>query len=1650
MSTCFSFSTADTWDVKVDYSVCINYLHNNSSFAFNNVFVPGCGRGRFVYDLILSMKESQKVISFFCVDSQENELENFIKRLKDKGFSSEKPKYSSNEHLNHKNLNVYFYANTVQDFLCNNELKFDLIIALLFFHYVPDAWASILFDMLKHLNKDGIFVFDKIVGADPENDEIMSVMDASLPTRTTLSTIFSAEQSTSCQAWKDYFAEKLLKRSIFWNSTIKATDVDEISHCLIPLFYRNYTVDSGEFTPVFSGKHVPWCWGENIAQNASSILRSDLVRNTRPTVKYKFYIFKGFLQTDISFWQSFFYENATQKAIVQFDSIPWILKSYQGKKFSIRDAIVFSQNILPQCMMQTIASSGLFSSSSEIVNLFLCFNSPIQSSSVVNNLCYIVNEFCTSSHENANRFIANAAYHACVTQQSLSNIFFEKEKKTIILSTSRIKQEILATMEKRYSQEGFQIEKITTGKSPELKTSYETSLGFLMHWGLGNNVDVKQIRNEFPFKADLETYGKEKKKKQSKSDSPYAPPLEIMDLDAVIFVPFVGFQTVSDSYSISSNTHPFCGLGIGIHCASEQSIDETLRIVHLVSILVTRLMDAQLTLHWALQTEITSLQSAVSAIMSRNGSHNIGSHVLSALSHNVGTMPDDRILYQYIQHRMDYIATITTEFPSWSSPTLFVGEIMKEFFSQHHLLEYIAKSEGLSAFHFQDHNMTRQARAQQKNTIKIFVRRIQHNEKNSNSKNSASCIDKWDYAKAPKYNADHFIDYSADKTTIELSKDVLLAIPGGVVGRHAFFTILENIIRNAAKHGWASGKRLPNETNLEVFVDFIDEPSMDKVEFTIWDNMSNVFHSFDHSAIENSKETTKEILEKLGVAWTIRALLKPLSLDKIDHNEIQELLAIKSFLPLHWQQQLSLAQPLIEGNGVLRKENWGLAEMRISAGYLNHNTISEIGGLDVSYNSPSRTIILPVAIPGICRNPQNDNVGIMCDLSDGNFCETCDEHCPLKNRRFHLGYRFSIPKPKQILIVVSSDDINRIKKIDEYKKNGIYFRTLEDVEKFNDYGYEYVVIQKLEENRHPSRVVIQNYNDILEKAKSSGDDIGLKSSKIKNIVFKAWIDHLKNIRQDIFAPNDTRELEIGLCVNTSSGSEKDFISDADIFNIVFLNCFRAIVEELERDNHPLATALHILSELSRRAPLHFSFSENVRIESDEWDSVRKIISDKLKQLCGIIEKDCECFKNDEENILSASDIKDIQEPIKRYLSSYCNPTYRPGKPDALADYANDLTKLKERIKHSSCSRATKSLQSVQKLKKDIQRGKRSLILKRLSYSFATANSLLRKSAEEIVPLSFSVQKGATEQSGQSPDPSKYSDLGVNILFNLQNCCPAIRYQRHLGASGEIEINTSDIYAEGLSGSQSYLEQLSQLQNKQDAMLVTHMIENALLRILIIDERMCNFLSGRKDIIKVFSAMGIWVVDVNRFMRHQQIYTQNNNEDIWKKIVDDELSNSSMTEEEKDDIKKKLQKESEYTKFFNHISTAKLTTDALLTFDIINFSKYQDGFARSNTCEISRENSPLKDFDILIIHQGIIDKWLSNNAEEDVKNLLDWLQKQIPYVVVTTGRGNPANIPESAHLLPFACIEGTLFKRYPEKMTLVNTIMNIFPGERSKQ
>ena len=265
------------------------------------------------------------------------------------------------------------------------------------------------------------------------------------------------------------------------------------------------------------------------------------------------------------------------------------------------------------------------------------------------------------------------------------------------------------------------------------------------------------------------------------------------------------------------------------------------------------------------------MKDAVVAIMGRNVSHNIGSHVIAKVAEHyddISSMDDTEFvnmyhnfddmvklkqhikkakdLFRYIQQRNDLIAQISTTPPSWTQD-MQLGEVIDGFTEQVYLLEYIA----------------------------------------------------------------NFRNLKLSKENILLEKklrSVEVAMPTGNIGCHAFYSILENIIRNAARHGMTE-----TLNNLTISISVADY-NVKYFRITINDNCGNA-------------DVTRDINAKLQ-------------------------------------------SPMLDTNGKLLAEDWGIKETKICASYLrliapenideqtsnNHGTceepsiiIAKANGKDMSY-----------------------------------------------------------------------------------------------------------------------------------------------------------------------------------------------------------------------------------------------------------------------------------------------------------------------------------------------------------------------------------------------------------------------------------------------------------------------------------------------------------------------------------------------------------------------------------------------------------------------------------------------------------------------------------------------------------------------------
>ena len=186
-----------------------------------------------------------------------------------------------------------------------------------------------------------------------------------------------------------------------------------------------------------------------------------------------------------------------------------------------------------------------------------------------------------------------------------------------------------------------------------------------------------------------------------------------------------------------------------------------------------------------------ALRTAVSAIMGRNMSHNIGSHVLARYSSDIARdlgkatkhRPDHRgDLLSYLQRRMDFLAEVaTSDAAFWAQPLSLKEQVNR--------LNYRAQRQ-----RFVDDVPSQECARKPAGTCKAPVLLSYITGKQSLAANvefgkpaaicpkDEGCLKQMGFVPDGKQG------------------DTLFSCPGGEVGAHALFVILENIIRNSARH----------------------------------------------------------------------------------------------------------------------------------------------------------------------------------------------------------------------------------------------------------------------------------------------------------------------------------------------------------------------------------------------------------------------------------------------------------------------------------------------------------------------------------------------------------------------------------------------------------------------------------------------------------------------------------------------------------------------------------------------------------------------------------------------------------------------------------------------------------------------------------
>jgi hypothetical protein len=211
-------------------------------------------------------------------------------------------------------------------------------------------------------------------------------------------------------------------------------------------------------------------------------------------------------------------------------------------------------------------------------------------------------------------------------------------------------------------------------------------------------------------------------------------------------------------------------------------------------------------------------RSTMAGIMARNMSHNIGSHVLASSGLLDGVdISEIQKLHNFLQQRMDFIAQVVTYTPSWGEPMFFFKDLLGEFFNQYLLLSNLIKDQGYPEITFYVSIDGRKELVFARTTC---CSQCKEEWKEGNGARKCNCkgsalIGGWQLRQEEK---DEPLD------------EFLVAVPGGAIGAHAFYVILENMLRNSAKYGNQQG----HTEGLQVHIEVIDKD--DRRYINVWDN----------------------------------------------------------------------------------------------------------------------------------------------------------------------------------------------------------------------------------------------------------------------------------------------------------------------------------------------------------------------------------------------------------------------------------------------------------------------------------------------------------------------------------------------------------------------------------------------------------------------------------------------------------------------------------------------------------------------------------------------------------------------------------------------------------------------------------------------
>jgi hypothetical protein len=273
-------------------------------------------------------------------------------------------------------------------------------------------------------------------------------------------------------------------------------------------------------------------------------------------------------------------------------------------------------------------------------------------------------------------------------------------------------------------------------------------------------------------------------------------------------------------------TPELIGGAFGVRRTGERDIVEFLRLLAQPAV--------ELNFYQPLAVEVMELRQrdVIAGIMSRNLSHNFGSHVLAnpKLYFGLGIRDEHKssdlaAFHHYLQARLDFIAAVLSPFEQTAEPLYLVADILEGFVSQPIVMRTLLSDADFDAASIR------------------FVVSIRAEGRTSTT--------------TYRFNRWGRMERRASLDAGYEMGDIIVAVAGGTTGCQAFYAFLENVMRNSVRHGPHRDDEDQLTVQLTVSDGSLDKEGGDPVYWSV--------SVADNLSTDVPKETVKTIREYLAL-----------------------------------------------------------------------------------------------------------------------------------------------------------------------------------------------------------------------------------------------------------------------------------------------------------------------------------------------------------------------------------------------------------------------------------------------------------------------------------------------------------------------------------------------------------------------------------------------------------------------------------------------------------------------------------------------------------------------------------------------------------------------------------------------------------------